>query len=236
MNVQEISRPRRFAALAFVIAALALLTGCSFSAPHMHPTTATAITADPAAATVVFVRPSRLGGAITSVIATTEGRFLGESEAKSYFVTKLPPGEHLLVSWSESTPALRAMLSAGMIYYVEVAPKMGFGSARIQLLAHGPRREGWAKMAEWMADCSAIAPDEAAGQAHLKERAADFADRVKAAERSYQGYDAAEREARTLKPDDGVPRAIGGGRGAASAAPKVGGPTIARADGPSAQD
>src|SRR5689334_11749984 len=118
-----------------VVVALTALTGCSFSAPHMRPAASGAITPDPAAATVVFVRPSRIGGAITSVIATTDGRFLGESQAKSYFVARLPPGDHLLVSWSESTPAMRASLAAGMIYYVEVAPKMGWGSARIQLLA-----------------------------------------------------------------------------------------------------
>ena len=128
--------------------ALAALTGCS--APHMHPATPRAIVPDPAAATVVFVRPSVLGAAITPVIATTAGRFLGETEARSYFVTKLPPGTYTFLSWSESTPAMQATLAPGLVYYVEVDPRMGFGSARVQLLALGPRRGGWSKLVDWL--------------------------------------------------------------------------------------
>src|SRR4051794_19585435 len=107
-NSHASSRWETVRVLATAAVAAAALTGCTFAAPHMRPAASRAIVADPAAATVVFVRPSFLGAAITSVIATSQGRFLGESQAKSYFVVKLPPGEHLLVSWSESTPALRA--------------------------------------------------------------------------------------------------------------------------------
>jgi hypothetical protein len=204
-----VSMVARVAPALGIVVALAALTGCSFSAPHMRPAASSAVAADPAAATVVFVRPSRLGGAITSVIATTEGRFLGETQAKSYFVAKLPPGEHLLVSWSESTPAMRATLAAGRIYYVEVAPKMGWGSARVQLLAITPRRETWSQLPEWMRECEPLQADEPAGQALLQERRDDFADRVKAARESYQGYSAEDREARTLRPEDGVQQPIG---------------------------
>lgn len=209
-----LARLQRIAlSLSVLVAVLATLTGCALNAPHMRPAASGAISPDPAAATVVFVRKSILGGAITSVIATAQGRFLGESQAKSYFAAKLPPGEHLLVSWSESTPALRATLAAGMIYYVEVAPQMGFGSARIQLLALGPRRPNWAELPAWLRECDALEADAAGGAALLQERADKFAERVRAAEKSYQGYSAEDREARTLRLEDGVSTHLGSSGG-----------------------
>ena len=228
MNREPPARFQRLAlSLSVLVTVLATLTGCALKAPHMRPATSGAISPDPAAATVVFVRHSILGGAITSVIATTQGRFLGESQAKSYFAAKLPPGEHLLVSWSESTPALRATLAAGMIYYVEVAPKMGWGSARIQLLALGPRRPSWVELPGWLREGDALEADVAGGAALLQERAGDFAERVRAAEASYQGYSAEDREARTRRSDDGVPQAVGGSGAAPVAAPPAAAPVAA---------
>lgn len=229
MNREPPARFQRIAlSLSVLVTVLATLTGCVIKAPHMRPAASGAISPDPAAATVVFVRHSILGSAITSVIATTQGRFLGESQAKSYFAAKLPPGEHLLVSWSESTPALRATLAAGMIYYVEVAPKMGWGSARIQLIALGPRRPSWVELPGWLREGEALEADLAGGAALLQERAGKFAERVRAAEASYQGYSAEDREERTLRADDGVPQAVGGsGAAPVVAAPPAAAPPVA---------
>ncbi len=167
------SQAARWIARAFTCfllgAALAvILVGCKAPAPHMRPAMSRGIVPDPAAATVVFVRPSSMAGAIRPVIATAQGRFLGESEARSVFVAKLPPGDHLLLSWSEGTPALRATLAAGRVYFVEVAPKMGAWSARVQLLALRPRDENWRELEEWLRKCDAIEAD----RARLPERRA----------------------------------------------------------------
>jgi hypothetical protein len=171
----------------------------------MHPVAAPSLAPRPAAATVVFIRPSSYAGLIVPMIATTKGKFLGESEASSYFVTTLPPGEHVLFSWSEGTPALRATFAAGKTYFVEVAPKMGAFSARVQLLAIKPGRETWSKRAEWLRDCNPIAPDAVAGQAYLASRADDYREQVANALESLAGYSRPELDEHTIGPDDGLP-------------------------------
>ena len=104
---------------------------CVAHSDRMHPVASSDVAPDPALAKVVFIRHSRLGGAIVVTILVQKGRYLGESEADSNFTVKMPPGDYVLASWSESTPAMRASLAAGRVYYVLVDPEMGWGSARI---------------------------------------------------------------------------------------------------------
>lgn len=227
-------RIRRSIELGALAAALAFGSlACTASAEHMRPGTAAAIGSDPAAATVVFVRPSSFAGLIVPVIATAQGRFLGESEASSHFVVRLPPGEHVLFTWSEGTPALRATLAAGRVYFVEVAPKMGAFSSRVQLLALTSRAESWPKVREWLRDTKTLVPDEAAGQAYVQSRASDFAERIAAASVSLREYSPDDLAARTLLAADGITMsadaALGPSPTAGAARPDVAAPAAAPA-------
>ena len=200
------------------LAGLASL-GCHGSSEFMRPVTPAAIAPAPDAATVVFVRPSGYAGGIVTTIVDEHGRFLGDSEAESYFQVKVPPGEHMFVAWSEGTPALKASLAPGRVYFVEVAPKMGAWSARVQLLALTPRSESWPKLGEWLRESQPMAPDEAAGQARMAERGEDLRETLQKGVEELGGYDPEELAARTLGPQDGVAAPVGpGGAIAAPAA------------------
>ena len=116
--------------------------------------------------------------AIVVAIVDEKGRFLGDSEADGHFAVRVPPGQHVFVSWSESTPAMRVSVVAGKTYFVEVDPNMGWGSARVQLLALTPRSANWSKLPEWLRGTRALEVNEAAGQARMQQRAGDLGERL----------------------------------------------------------
>src|SRR5262245_778849 len=185
--------------------ALAVATiGCRARSDLMRPGVPAAISAAPDAATVVFVRPSGFAGGIVTTILDGRGRFLGDSEAESHFVVRLPPGDHVFVSWSEGTPALKASLGAGRVYFVEVAPKVGAWSARVQLLALTPRSENWAAVPGWLRETKLLVADEAAARARMAERADDLQDALRSGVEELRGYDREDLAARTLRAEDGV--------------------------------
>lgn len=190
--------------LALTIATLALmLTGCSATSQYMVKAKSHAIDRSPDMATVVFIRPSNYAAAQLTTILDSKGRFLGDALPSSYFAVKVPPGEHVFISWAENTAALRANVAAGKIYFVEVSSKLGWMSARMHLLALGPNTDNWKHIDEWLGECTPYAPDEAQGQGYLKKRAADTGERIDRALDALSKYDAAELAERTLVPTDG---------------------------------
>jgi hypothetical protein len=185
---------------------LALATaGCSASSDYMHPVAVPrAIVARPDAATVVFIRPSGYAGGIKTTILDGRGRFLGDSLAESYFTVYVPPGPNVFIAWAENTAALRANLAPGRTYYVEVAPKIGMLSARVHLLAMTPRSESWSKRREWLTDSKQLEVDEPGGQAYLRGRSEDVAERLQRANEALRQYSPEELAERTLDPNDGT--------------------------------
>jgi hypothetical protein len=188
-----------------LILASAILVGCTATSDYMmeaHAPDALKPTAE--AATVVFVRPSSYARGMRSTILDGHGRFLGDSLPESYFAVKVPPGEHLFIAWAENTAALRATLAPGKTYYIEVAPKLGAFSARMQLLAVTPRSENWKEVRQWVAESKQLLVNEAGGQAYLRERQEDVQERIKRAGEILHEYDPRELEERTLRPEDGT--------------------------------
>jgi hypothetical protein len=200
-------RPRFFAPFAYLCFALFVAlgaTGCAATSDYMlEVKPPRAVVATPGMAMVVFVRPSSWGAAIKTTILDERGAFLGDSLSASHFAVSLPPGPHVFISWAENTAALQATLAQGRIYFVEVAPRPGFLSARAHLLAITPRRETWAKLGDWLAETRQFTPDPAGGERHLQERAEDVTERVRRAQEVLRKYDAEELEARTIRPEDG---------------------------------
>ena len=188
-----------------LMAMLLCSAACTASSDYMHEVHAPqALRATPDSAVVVFIRPSGYARAMGSTILDGHGRFLGDSLPETYFAVRVPPGEHIFIAWAENTAALRASLAPGRTYYVEVAPKMGALSARMQLLAVTPRAESWGELRAWMGESKQTVPDEASGQAYLTSRREDVAERLHRAQEILREYDAEELAERTLTPGDGL--------------------------------
>jgi hypothetical protein len=160
--------------------------------------------APPNAALVVFVRPSGYASGVATTILDDQGAFLGDSIAGSQFAVLVPPGPHLFLAWAENTAPLVATVLAGRVYYVEVAPKLGFWTPRVHLLAINPRTDSWRELSLWMSQSNQLIPDITAGQAYLNERQADVAERIRRARERIGELDPEELAERTLRPEDGV--------------------------------
>jgi hypothetical protein len=141
------------------------------------------------------------------MVMDENGRFLGESQAYSKFAVTLPPGEHMFVSWSESAEALKATLLPGRTYYVEVSPRIGAFTARVDLLAVAPRLGSWQNLQDWLSNTETLEPDVAQGQAQLASDPKDVQENLSLAKKNFAELDKEEVMERTLLPEDGVPSA-----------------------------
>ena len=190
---------------ALLVLLLSLTTGCAGTSDYMRPTLAPLdALPPPGTAAVVFVRPSGWFYSVVMTILDDQGRFIGDSTADSCFAVPVPAGKHLFIGWAENTAALQADLAPGRVYFVEVAPRLGWWTARVQLLAVTPHSEQWGKLKEWVSDCDKFRADEAGGQAYLNSRRDAAAEHVRRGKEKLGEYDGEELEARTLRPNDGV--------------------------------
>jgi hypothetical protein len=186
-------------------AALAL-TGCQGSSEYMQVVREPKpITAPSDKAVVVFLRPAGLGFAINFAILDQRGNWLGDSVAQTHFSVALPPGEYLFVAWAENTAALKATLTPGRVYAVEVIPTMGFGSARVIMEALTPRHEHWPLLGGWLQQTATLEPLPT-GVAHMQQRHDDAVKRVASAQENWAGYSDEDKALRTLRAEDGVLR------------------------------
>ena len=106
-----------------------LMTGCAGSSKYMEK--ATAIEGPgPEKALVYFMRPSSMGFAVNFQIWDSD-RFVGLSQAKSYFAYECDPGKHLLLGFAENRVAVETDLEAGKSYYIGTNVRMGAWKARM---------------------------------------------------------------------------------------------------------
>ncbi len=155
----------------------------------------------PVDAIVVFVRPSTYARGDRYTVIDGQGRFLGHSLPMSWFEVRLEPGYHVFAARGENLSALRAWLSPGQTYFVEVSSKPGFFSSRVQLLSIAPRFDSWEKRESWLAHSigyrvadpygSGLEPEE------LEELAADAMEEI-------ADYDPEDLDRRTLHAKDGT--------------------------------
>jgi hypothetical protein len=177
--------------------------GCTGTSPYMAPAAHGAPEASEDAATVVFVRPSELGGADRVTIIDGKGRFLGETMPASYFATKVPAGEHLFISWGENTSAVKANVVAGKVYYVEVTAPNGPRTPFVYLQAATLRSPAYGKVESWLAKSKPLTPDEARGQADVQSRSSGVSRAIARGNKVLANYDASELAEHTLTPEDG---------------------------------
>jgi hypothetical protein len=163
--------------------------------------------ADADTATVVFLRPwpGQIGDAAASVaVLDGNGNWLGDAVTESHFVVRLPPGDYMFVAWSTNTAALKATLSSGRVYYVELFGRSGLvGEPVVGMEALTRQHEDWKNLEDWLKSTRRFEP-RPDGKAYFEERANDVAARVEAAKENWDGYNSGEKMKRVLRAEDGV--------------------------------
>ncbi len=139
-----------------------IVSGCASQDVTMRPAAAPRTACD-SDAYVVFVRPTRGGGAIE--VREADGTLLGRLENQTYFGTPVSPGEHFFVARTDRDEgravALKADLAPGETYYVDAELAKGFAV----LYAMAPRMPYWKELDDWLARSRPIETDPAAGRA-----------------------------------------------------------------------
>ncbi len=118
-----------------------LISGCAGSSQYM--TKAEPIVGPSAdKALVYFMRPSGFGFAINFQIWDGD-RFIGLSQAKSYFGYQCDPGKHLFIGMAENKRGVEADLEAGKSYFIITQVKMGGWRARMAFVPVTRGSEFW---------------------------------------------------------------------------------------------
>lgn len=114
--------------IALVIVCLALITGCA-TTQMLKGEQPPAVAAKPDMALLVIVRDSFFGGGIV-FWNYLDGKFIGETMGKTYFITDVPPGEHYVVAATENTGIAHLNFEAGKRYFLYQGIAMGMWRAR----------------------------------------------------------------------------------------------------------
>lgn len=154
-------------------------------------------------ALIVFMRPSRFGGAIQSSlfdVTTEENVLIGIVSAKTKIAYKVEPGEHLFMVIGESADFMRATLDAGKTYYSLVTPRMGVWKARFSFNPIHKNELGSSDLADWLGSCNFVeVADEA--RAWAREDAIDINNKRQKVYPSWA--ELSEEDKATLNREDG---------------------------------
>jgi uncharacterized protein DUF2846 len=136
MNGSRISRLHLRHCLMPAISALFLVLCACAAGRHMIATEARpALTAKSDRAVLVIVRTSSFYA--DSVINNyLDGKLIGQTQGKSYFMTDVKPGVHYLVSRADNTDTARIKFEAGRVYFLQQGIYPGWdASARFSPMA-----------------------------------------------------------------------------------------------------
>lgn len=144
-----------------------LISGCASN--YMKPGGPDAASYAPGQnqATVIFMRPSSLGGAIQSSVFDVTGgenNLVGIVSHKTKVAYKVPPGEHLFMVIGESADFMKAFLDAGKIYYALVTPRIGVWKARFSLKPIHKDELNSEKFNDWNSSCEFVENTDASFQ------------------------------------------------------------------------
>lgn len=115
---------------------------------------------DEGKALVYIFRPSGMGFAINFQIWDGE-RFIGLSQAKSYFQYMADPGKHTFFAIAENKAFIEADLEAGKQYYIATSPRMGGWKARVSFEPVKAGTAEWSSVPAWKRGLTNVAPVEA---------------------------------------------------------------------------
>lgn len=194
-----------FIALTFV----ALLGGCATTSSDMVRAAPSPEPA-PGKALVVFLRPSRYGGAIQSSIYDTNSSsaFIGIVSAGTGVTYQADPGTHLFMVVGENADFMNASLDPGKTYFVLVSPRMGMWKARFSLLPiHNDASAKYSiqspAFAKWQ-NATTFVEKTPAADAWYQAHAADIAAKQAAYMQKWNAQSAEQKAELTLHPGDGV--------------------------------
>jgi len=99
-----------------VALSLIMISGCASSnmiAPNKQPS----LKPEPKKSTLVIIRSFSAG---SNVVFShyMDGKFIGETKAKTYFVSQVPAGKHYLMGCANNTATVQMDFIAGKIYYL----------------------------------------------------------------------------------------------------------------------
>jgi len=114
--------------IVLILVCLALLSGCA-TTQMLKPEQPPQLSAKPDAALLVIVRDAFIGNAIV-FWNYLDGKFIGETMGKTYFITHVPPGEHYVVVTTENTATAHLNFEAGKRYFLYEGVTMGMWRAR----------------------------------------------------------------------------------------------------------
>jgi len=123
------------------------------------PEKAPDLTSHPDKATLVIIRGSWLGGSIV-FWNYLDGKLIGETKGKTYFVTSVTPGPHYLVIATENTAAAHFDFKPGKTYFLGEGVAMGIWRARTSGFYPMTPEDA----AKAMKDCSYLEYDSKTGQ------------------------------------------------------------------------
>jgi len=155
-------------ALLFTGIFMLLISGCA--SQHMRPAgpdAAASYAPGQDQATVIFMRPSSVGGAIQSSVfdvTGSENNLIGIVSYKTKVAYKVAPGEHLFMVIGESADFMKAVLDAGKIYYALVTPRIGVWKARFSLKPVHKDELNSEKFNDWNSSCEFVENTDASFQ------------------------------------------------------------------------
>jgi len=137
----------------FALAAVALASGCASvnMAPPEADTAAKSYTVKPGMGNIYVYRNEVLGAAVTLPVEL-DGKAVGATASKTYFLLPVAPGKHTLHSKGESGVILDVDVAAGRNYFVWQEVKMGMlsGGSALHLVDEAKGKAG-------VAECKLIA-------------------------------------------------------------------------------
>lgn len=154
-------------------------------------------------ALVVFARPKSLGKAVNFYVFDENKKLRTLLKGNEFVWTAVEPGKHTLYVVSENAKLVRAELAAGRTYIVRTDAKMGMGKARVRLQAARRDSPSFAESAEWIRKSKRGVPDFKKGEKWASKRQDVLHKRMTAAEEEWAKMGDDEREALTLRPNDG---------------------------------
>lgn len=135
-----------------------VLCSCAGTSKYMAASEPVMKPAEGKALVYVF-RPSGFGFAINFQVWDGE-RFIGLSQAKSYFQYMADPGKHTFFAIAENKAFIEADLEAGKEYYMVTAPRMGGWKARVSLVPIKKGEQAWSHVPAWKRGLTNVAPIE----------------------------------------------------------------------------
>lgn len=155
---------------------------------------------------VIFMRPATVGYAVQSSVFDLRpdgDKLVGIVSTVSKVAYPTEPGEHLFMVIGENADFLRADLSPGKTYYVLVEPRLGWWKARFSMTPVRKESLGTTDFETWNTSTQLI---ENTDESRLwaQENWESIQDKKVDYKRKWDGKPQDERDAQTLKPEDGV--------------------------------